>query len=405
MIAFPTFGVAVTMPPPAPPSCWKTDPVNTYLSVKIWEHYAIAAERHGPIGIIDLSNPRAPVRVGEIPETHFCACSWSGFIGVPVCDLGALPEVHRIFIDEDGYLYVAGIQCGEGSYVYDLSVPAIPQWVCHEHTRPPGSTSFYDHDVFAADGILYFSRSRGLRWEIHERDGACSPSDCGAGGGLLTWFPQDSSLAVNNHAHVSQEGAGHQAGHPYRIGFYEHPTRWRRDEGLCCDPTRPAEDGGSNCHGVPFLDFLDDGRFVASELNGGLLVGQFLLSPSSVDDGFASPAGKPASSTLQVLGRPGSAEMRIVWMRPGWQTGDERPGRRDAVELEIFSAGGALVARLAPEEERPDRVEFRWDGRNDRRRRLPGGVYLARAQVSGSGRPGVRATDGSAASTSLILLH
>ena len=495
--AFPTFGGAVTEPAPPPPSCWKPDPINVYLFVQTWDRYAYAAERHGPIGIIDLSDPTTPVRVSEIPESHFCACSWSELSGEPVCDEGALPEVHRTYIDEDGYLYVAGIQCGEGSYIYDLSTPDAPSWLCHEHTRPLGSTSFYDHDVFASDGILYVSRSRGLRWEIMEREAACAPTVCGSGTGLLTWFPQDSSLAADNHAHSAwkdpnspflltadeledghvriwdttpvfegtpepptfvasfkpddtchsvhdpyvhegvyyaawynkgiqifgltlQEGPQHHAGEPYRIGYYEHPVRWHQNDGLCCDPTRSDADGGSGCHGVPFLDFLPGGRFVASELHSGLLVGQYLGATSSVVEDPPDAWEPSPHSELRVLGRAGRDPVTIVWTpiagvagRAG--DGSEEPHGGETVSprvdtdlrLEIFSAGGALVTEIAPDQAAVDRAVFRWNGRNADGRTATRGIYFARVRHANLAREHAGRTGGDlrGPATKVVLLR
>ncbi|MEZ4651625.1 MAG: FlgD immunoglobulin-like domain containing protein [Candidatus Eisenbacteria bacterium] len=451
LTAYPTFGVSVP-------------DGNAYLSVKTHGTFAYAAERHGPIGIIDLSLPLEPLRVGEIPESDFCACSQADLVdGRPVCKESAVPEVHRIFVDEQGILYVAGIRYGEGTHMYDVreAHASDPLWLCHEHTRPEGTVGFYDHDTYVSNGIIITSKSMGLRWEILEGNvgeapflcGA-SPSVCGDNGGhpeLLTWFPQDAEQAEGTHAHsaglvpdtpylvtadeledghiriwdttpvfqatpepptyiaefkpddtchsvhdpyviasavtggtecyVAWYNKGIQIfrlgpdGAPTRVAYYEHPFRWHELDGPCCDPTR-AE--GAYCYGVPFLDFLPEGRFVASELHNGLLVGRAFVDPSGAGEGSTIDAAQQ----LRVIGLPGVRIQRIFWNHA--PAGDETP------PLEVLSPGGVLVASLTPHAVRPGQVEYRWSGRDDDGAPLPSGVYFAHVRTEpqdGLGRP------------------
>ena len=449
LTAYPTFGIS------APDE-------NVYLSIKTHGTFAYAAERHGPIGIIDLSLPLSPIRIGEIPESDFCACSGADLVdGRPVCRATAVSEVHRIFIDEQGILYVAGIRYGEGTHIYDIrGVHASdPLWLCHEHTRPEGTVGFYDHDTYVSDGILITSKSMGGRWEILEGNVGeapflcgSAPSVCGDNGGhpkLLTWFPQDAEQSEGTHAHsaglipdtpflvtadeledghiriwdttpvfqatpsppdylaefkpddtchsvhdpyIVVNGATGAAecyvawynkgiqifrvgpdGSPIRVAYYEHPFRWHELDGPCCDPTRTD---GAYCYGVPFLDFLPGGRFVASELHNGLLVGRVYADPSAADN----DRPPQAAEQLRVAGLPGGEIQRIVWERA--------PGGQDAPPLEILSPGGVLVAQLSPYAVRAERVEYRWSGQDRNGASLPSGVYFAHVRPDAKTRSG-----------------
>jgi hypothetical protein len=202
---------------------------------------------------------------------------------------------------------------------------------------------------------------------------------------------------------------------PVRCGYYHHPTRWRAGPlDTCCDPTGGAE---TPCFGVPHLDpFFPSGIFIATEVNGGLLVGRF--QPQAVG---TSPPEQGDAGEIRLLGAPGELPVRLAW-RP-WdllsgaglagavgRAPDGEGGREDdgtslprggaggagggrpdgGPALEIFSPGGSRVARLEPERHDPEHgYVYRWDGADASSRRLPAGIYFVRGPVGAPyGAPG-----------------
>ena len=451
---------------------------NYYVHVSVWEHYAYAAGRYGPILILDLTDPAAPDSVGAIPASEFCAC----FHDHP-CDPSTLPHpclpdsvpplpeyqprIETLFIDERGILFVSGIECGKGIHMYDLAAnPANPPWLCHEFTQPddcPGGDR-YAHDVHVRDGIMYVSRSRFplSRWDMIDVGGSVCPNpdpgNCGNGHELLSWFTHslDAPCQPNEdsvHAHSSwlvedtpflltadeiayghvrvwdvsdleapvQVGRYHpdetchsihnvyatrdstygdlcyaawynkgiqifkltESGRPYRVGYYEHPVRWK------AGPEDPCCNVDENCRGIPYLDpFFPSGIFIASEAGGGLLTGRVLRDPSAVSEGLEEVSSSRAGE-LRVLGLPGRS-FKILWRR---ETGRLGPETAEAGLLEIYSPAGRTVQVLRPGAGSTDDLfEYSWHGEDRRGGRLPSGVYFV--------KPGRGETQG----TKIILL-
>jgi flagellar hook assembly protein FlgD len=61
-------------------------------------------------------------------------------------------------------------------------------------------------------------------------------------------------------------------------------------------------------------------------------------------------------------------------------------GNNVMVVLTIFNVPGKQVSKLLQEELSGGRYEIQWDGRDDSRRPLPSGIYLARLQVGNYSR-------------------
>jgi hypothetical protein len=165
---------------------------------------------------------------------------------------------------------------------------------------------------------------------------------------------------------------------PERIGYYEHPARWKsRPSDDCCDPT---EAGHAACYGIPFLDpFFPSGIFVATEINGGLLVGRFRREAIGVAEPEGPMRAAAAAGWIRVERNAGGRSFEIVWDAPR--------GGRMGIEgaLEIFSSGGRWITALHPTDAGSrDRFVYLWDGRDAAGHPLPAGVYFARP----SGGPG-----------------
>jgi hypothetical protein len=173
---------------------------------------------------------------------------------------------------------------------------------------------------------------------------------------------------------------------PYRVGYYEHPPRWRDQPGDdCCDPS-DTQPGTGPCYGVPYLDLsLPSGHFIGTEVDGGLLVGRFLLSPAAAEESRAAMDPREGPR-LDVRGLPGDRTIRFVYRDA--TSGGVAGG---PLRLEIFDAGGRIVrswrAESRPGDEaevaREEAMEIVWDGRTDAGDPLPSGIYLARALRAG----------------------
>lgn len=186
---------AAALPAPVP---------SYYVHLAVRGVYAYAALRHGPIVIVDLTDPEAPLVAGQIPQNQFCACS----CGHP-CTNPTQAEIETIFIDERGYLYVSGIRCGEGVHIFNLNVsPTAPQWMCHEHTFTGPGRSFYAHDTEVRNGLMYVSRSQGRpdgdplpRWDILDANPPCGAFPGSCGGERPAWITSFRHAGPELHSH------------------------------------------------------------------------------------------------------------------------------------------------------------------------------------------------------------
>lgn len=134
--------VDVTVPTEAKELFYIGGEVSTWRDIKTYEHYAyINNETKGGLLIIDLS---------ELPEK----IDTFSFI-----DRGKINKSHNLYIDEAGFLYVAGftnlqnslIVNNRGVMIYDLK---------DDPTSPTFKGAYFDgyaHDVFVRDDIMYTS--------------------------------------------------------------------------------------------------------------------------------------------------------------------------------------------------------------------------------------------------------
>lgn len=496
-----------------------------FADVVVTGHYAIAGLRKGPILVVDLSGlpATAPV-VAEIPAVELCGCSeattvcvsparprCSGCTATALCQAGLCPEsnccqhlkpdrgqVESLWIDDDERLYVAGLEAGQGTHIYDVSDPLHPLWRCHEHTFDPTEPlprEFFTREIFTQDDTLYISRSRSDRFLILRANGVCpagANGDCGSSSAsLLRAFGHDGPI----HAHTmwrlrnprylltcDEVETGHvrvwdqerllegwpesaaEVGHFWpdstrhsvhtvyaeddpilgsvcysayynkgiqifrvyadgttqRLGYLEHPTRWRgRETDTPCFPLPPARPTGEDlarsctnlaasdqhCFGVPFLTpfGLSNAKFVAVEVgsitqvggqeitSGGLLVCRYdrpAVDVATSLDGSTEAAGVRTASAapgLVVLGAGAGREVRVAWVDCGARASDPAPG------LDVYDSAGAWVARLEPEDPGKStlaRARYVWETTDARGRAVPAGVYFVRAPARfGASRP------------------
>ncbi len=408
---------------------------NAFRDVAVYGRYAYAAARHGPIRIVDLWDPAHAMQVGEIPREEFCACS----CGHP-CSDPARAEIETVFIDERGVLFVTGIDCGEGVLMYDLAPdPVHPRWLCQEHTRPPEGGSFYTHDVYVRNGIIYASRSRGQgtvgpRWDILDGTRLC-PSDPGACGDgsvpallgsfrhgeadlhshsawplddpryLLTcdeitdghvriWDVSNPAAAVQL-SEIRPDNTCHSVHNAYVRGSLAFITWWNKgiqvyDVG---NPRYPERVGWyehpSRWNDAPGAHCCDP-----IEGPGGSCTGIPFLDPFFPSGIFVASeglgnllvgayrpqavgTGEDRSARTGRISTSGSLRdgLRILWA-PRPEDLAALGGPRSAPDLTVYSTIGVAVARLhAARGDWPRSAVYEWDGRDRLGRIVPHGVY------------------------------
>ncbi|MEL6636515.1 MAG: choice-of-anchor B family protein [Bacteroidota bacterium] len=164
--------------------------------------YALVGLNSG-VSIIDVTDPDNPVNLGRTqgaPSTWRDIKTWDGFAyvtnetggGVQVIDLRGLPSpltpddyydwtpelgggnvlrsCHNIFIDEDGYGYLAGCNAnGGGMLIIDFfSSPGTPELVSF-------GPSTYSHDVYTRDNIMYSSEINDGRLALYDVSNKINP--------------------------------------------------------------------------------------------------------------------------------------------------------------------------------------------------------------------------------------
>lgn len=408
-----------------------------FVDVAVRGRYAYAAFRKGPILIIDLTNPRAPITRGAIPQSDFCACS----CGYP-CTNPNNAEIETIFIDERGVLYVTGIRCGEGIQMYDIATdPIHPQWLCHEHTFAGPGKSYYVHDVYVRDGILFVSRSQGIpggdslpRWDILDGDPLCPSSPDNCGGSLPAFISSFRHTGPELHSHSSfrlddpryllscdESENGHIR--VWNIANLAHPTQVAEihPENTChslhnvyvdgligyaawynhgievfdlYDPTHPARLGHyhhpTRWHDRPTDTCCDPTDGPSAQCYGVPHLDPFFPSgifiATDIDQGMI--VGRYHRVAVGVdeprAPRAGTDELRVM------SAPREVPVRLRYLgtghpRVEIFSASGVRVARLDPRDGDTG-VNYEWNGRVHGGEDAPTGIYFARAEGTESGR-------------------
>jgi len=112
---------------------------STWRDLKTWNHHAyVSNETVGTIAIIDLNN-----LPGAAPFIDFQL----------EFDSAQIQNIHNLYIDEFGYLYVAGSDLNAGGVIiYDLNNdPKNPVFV--------GAGAFeYAHDIYVRDNIMLHKR-------------------------------------------------------------------------------------------------------------------------------------------------------------------------------------------------------------------------------------------------------
>jgi hypothetical protein len=101
---------------------------------------------------------------------------------------------------------------------------------------------------------------------------------------------------------------------------------------------------------------------------------RFLWDASAAPDPGRIPTSLETVRLFANRPNPFSSRTRITYEM-------DRPGR---VELQIYSVSGRLIRTLVDEEQSAGSYGVAWDGRDERGRRLPAGVYFYRLAVGGA---------------------
>lgn len=366
--------------------------------VKTWDRYAYACQELGEILIVDLGDPYAAVQVGSIPQADLC---------VPFpCQFPGNGGSHNLWIDERGYLFVAGVHF-RATLIYDLVADPID---------PPLAGSYdpgYIHDLHVRDGIGYVANPdvSANEWEIVDFTDVAHPvriagmtapdvlyahsgwptedgayflaADEGEGGHLRIFDVRDRTAPTLVAEYVAGSGASlHNvmvAGRYAYLAYY--------GEGLrvldLADPASPLEvgfyrddrysDGACSVsvfHGLwGIYAFAPSGRLYVSEMcGGGLEVLDFAL-----DDPPSAPPGGTAPR-LAAAPNPGRGpiELRADLVAAG------------GASLTLHDVTGRRIRSLVTGQElAAGEASWVWNGTDDAGRSLPSGVYLARLVQGG----------------------
>ncbi|MCA9754921.1 MAG: choice-of-anchor B family protein [Candidatus Eisenbacteria bacterium] len=367
---------------------------NDLKDVKVWGNYAYACLEIGDVLIVDISDPYDAHQVGAIPQWEIC---WP-----TPCEIPSNGGCHNLWIDDRGYLFLAGVHF-DTTLIFDLNAdPEAPPLVGR---YDPG----YIHDLYVWNGRGYVANpdAAANEWEIVDFSNVQAPvrvsgmtydsvhyahaswptedgnylltSDEGEGGHLGVFDIRDPEAPVLVAEYEVGSGSSiHNIMVRGRYAFIAYYDRGLRVLDLI-DPTNPVEvgyydddrwDDVSCSFGVyrgiwgVYANNPSGNVFVSEMCGGGLHVLDFAL-----DDVAPAPVGDRVR--LEVWPNPSSAlvEFRAELDAPG------------PVTAEVFDASGRKVRTLADREERPQGLSiWAWDGRDDDGTPAPVGVYFARVE-------------------------
>lgn len=157
------------------------------------------------VSIVSLADPARPVEVQRIPGEQSAwrdLKTWGSFAfvtadqpgtkeGLLVIDLSGLPEelswynwrpklpnqadtlftCHNLWIDEQGYAYLAGCNVNKGGIIFldVFSQPGTPLWAGY-------NTDVYAHDCYARDGLLYAAEVYKGEFSVYDVADKASPA-------------------------------------------------------------------------------------------------------------------------------------------------------------------------------------------------------------------------------------
>jgi len=122
---------------------------STWRDLKTWQDYAyVSNESQGGVAVIDLSDLPNGVTATEFQ---------------PMLNSQALQTIHNLYVDEMGFLYVAGSNLNSGGVIiYDLNQDA------GNPVLAGVANSVYAHDIYTRDNIMYTSDVYAGVFTIHD---------------------------------------------------------------------------------------------------------------------------------------------------------------------------------------------------------------------------------------------
>ncbi len=129
---------------------------SIWRDLKAWDEYAyVSNDNGGDIAIIDLRN--LPNSIAHV-------------VFQPSLDGDILQNVHNIYIDEFGFLYLAGSNLNGGApLIYDLTQdPMNPVFAGLVTSDDPLELPPYAHDVYVRDNLMYTSDIYAGVFTIHD---------------------------------------------------------------------------------------------------------------------------------------------------------------------------------------------------------------------------------------------
>lgn len=368
-----------------------TDPVNSKVvaqvdtlvpgfDVKVWQHYVytVNGRQDGTGGIVDISDPENPKKVGTMPTAHNIFIDDRGFMylefpGLRILDLREDPTQPRIIFEGGTEGHDATVQGNvlfdfhgsAGTNLYDVTDPFSPSLI--SRIAPP--TIVFHHSgwptedgqfLYICDELAHFAQEVTpdvTIWNISDPE---NPFQVGESI-VDTNATVHNLYIIGDYAFTSYYTAG------FRVFDISDPERPVLVGEFDTDPNRSGE-GFSGAFGC--YPFAPSRNIYVSDITQGLFVFQFEPFTTDVDaDGV--PQTPTGFALLDNFPNPFNPSTTIVYEIP----------HRAHVQLRIFDLRGRVVRTLVDAPQSSGTYEVRWDGRDEAQVLVPSGVYVYRLQT------------------------
>lgn len=158
-------------------------PTSSWRDIKYYNGYLYVTHDQGTVGLTIIDATSAP--------DTFSHTFWNPSIKINETTNNSLTAAHNVYIDEKGIMYIAGSRIGKrGVALFDLNEdPTNPTYLSRTNT-------FYSHDVFVQNNILYSSELTN-GFGIYDVSDPSNPMEIGRG---------ESSNDFTHNAWASEDG-------------------------------------------------------------------------------------------------------------------------------------------------------------------------------------------------------